>query len=155
MLEKVIELLLGLAVGAAGVVGLSTAVDATAEAQVSAPSVADKVAAARQRVDEIRRDVEGRATAEAEAEADAAVESDGDVEAAGVDGRANAAAAIEAAMELAPEAADVGLENAWEHVTTAPAGQPAAGDGSAEDASVEVEADASVNVDVSAGLGRP
>ena len=154
MLEKVIELLLGLTVGAAGVVGISTAADATAEAQVRAPSVTEKVAAARQRVEEIRRDVEEDATAEAEADAGAEANAQGDVETAGVDGRANAAAAIEAAIELAPEAADFGLENAWEQVTTAPAGPPVE-DGSDADASAEVEADASVNVDVSAGLGRP
>jgi hypothetical protein len=110
MLEKLLELLVGLALAAtAGTGGIATAQDASANADANAPfSVTEKIEWA----------LAQRAQAsENAAQVDAAE--------AAADGLETAIGAIEHAMELAPDAADAGLQQAWDSVSSA--GADAAG----------------------------
>lgn len=136
MLDRIIELMIGLTVAASAAVGgLGIAADATGTAATHAVIGADRAAAAMVRADAAAT---GRANA-SEAQAAAAAEATGTEQ---------AAAAIEKAMELAPDAADTGLTNAWERVTSAPTGGAAADVAAGAAAGVAVDATAGVQVSI-------
>jgi hypothetical protein len=106
MLEKVIELLLGLAVAAAAAAGIGTATTTPHGVGPDADSIAAKVAWAEQHAADLRSAAADEVTLE-EAAA---------VEAAGLD---TALEALERVMSTAPDAASDGLQQAWNSVSTA------------------------------------
>lgn len=110
MLETIINFLLSLALGAAGTAGLAVAAEASADSRADAAPISldEELAAIQARVEQAR--------------ANADDEADLDVELAFEHGLTTAADAIEAAMDLAPEAADTGLTIALDAVTSAPIG---------------------------------
>ena len=116
LFDKILELLIALAVAAAGVAGLGTAAD---HADPPANDAALTHGAAQ--VDEI-------AAVRAATALDRAAEVLAELDGIGpTDGLAKAAESLTQAMENAPEAADQGLERAMEAVTESPAHDAPAG----------------------------
>ena len=120
LFDKILELLIALAVAAAGVAGLGTATDHADPPANDAALTRDAA-----QVDEIAA-IRAATALERAAEVLAELDAIGPT-----DGLAQAAESLTQAMENAPEAADQGLERAMEAVTEspahdAPAGPPAA-----------------------------
>ena len=116
LFDKILDLLIALAVAAAGVAGLGTAADhadppANDAALTHDASHVDEIAAI-------------RAATALERAAEVLAELDG---IGPTDGLAKAAESLTQAMENAPEAADQGLERAMEAVTESPAHDAPAG----------------------------
>jgi hypothetical protein len=114
MFDTLIQLLLSLLLGTAGAAGLGIASDASSGSGVTPASVAEKVAWAKQHAGEVRANVVAANQVEDELLPELDTEA--------VDGLETAAAALEEAMELAPDAADFGLQTAYDAVTNAPTG---------------------------------
>ena len=116
MLEKIVELLLGLAVAAAASLGIQTAVGSPQGPAVDPDHEAERVTWAQERAQHhlAAADLEAQGAENAAAGLDTAIE------------------AIEAAMDRAPDAADVGLEQSWTSVSGAPVGGPEDAGGAAD-----------------------
>jgi hypothetical protein len=127
MLERIVELLVGLAVAAAAAFGIETATTTPHGVGPDTDSIAAKVAEAKQRATERRADA-------------ASVElTSGEVGAQSSDaGLAAAIAALERVMESAPDAASDGLQQAWDSVSNA--GPPEDPGSAADAAPVDVPA---------------
>lgn len=114
MLDRIIELLLGLAVAAAGAIGIGTASTTPPGVGPDVNDVTAKVAWAKLQAVERRADQADSAPADDQVQ---------------TNGIQTALDALEQAMEKAPDAADDGLNTAWESVSNA--GPPS--DGTAGD----------------------
>lgn len=147
MFEKAIEIVLGLAVGAAGMFGISTAADAnghaTADAdatvRVATPDAAETVDDAQDRVDRVRALIHGAIDAAATVGVMADVETPVADGSAGLAGQANAAEAVQHALDAAPEPARAGLEHALDQIVS---------DVPAVDAGASIGADVHADVDL-------
>ena len=125
MLERIIELLLGLAVAAAAALGIGTATTTPHGVGPDADSIAAKVAWAKQHADDVRAAAVDEVTLDETAA----------LEAEGLD---TALAALERVMATGPDAAGDGLQQAWDNVSTA--GAPEDPGSAADVAPVDVPA---------------
>lgn len=140
MLERIIELLLGLAVAAAAAVGIDTATTTPHGVGPDSERIGERVEWAQQQAAERRADA---------AVLDPAAE--GEFDEAAVSGIETALAALARIMESAPEAAEGGLDQAWESVSGAAANGPDEEEAAEDRGAAPVEVPAGPPADLPAG----